>query len=78
MKTSSSTIRCHQPDVSRDWRRWIESPAHVLRLSQSINRINPDLILTVNTYPISPSSGCPAATRDSQRSPNTTQQLIES
>jgi len=37
-------------DVHRDWRRWIESPAHIFHLSKSINRINPDLILTVNTY----------------------------
>src|SRR3954467_13015547 len=37
-------------DVHRDWRRWIESPAHILHLSQAINRINPGLILTVNTY----------------------------
>jgi len=37
-------------DVHRDWRRWIETPAHVARLSSSIKRINPDLILTVNTY----------------------------
>ncbi|HEV8293600.1 MAG TPA: glycosyltransferase [Tepidisphaeraceae bacterium] len=37
-------------DVHRDWRRWIETPAHVARLATSINRINPDLILAVNTY----------------------------
>ncbi len=37
-------------DVHRDWRRWVESPAHIFRLSKSIKKINPDLILTVNTY----------------------------
>ncbi len=37
-------------DVHRDWRRILETPAHILRLSKAINRINPDLILTVNTY----------------------------
>ena len=37
-------------DVHRDWRRWLETPAHVAHLAQSINKINPDLILTVNTY----------------------------
>ncbi|HEV8607664.1 MAG TPA: glycosyltransferase [Tepidisphaeraceae bacterium] len=37
-------------DVHRDWRRMIETPAHLLRLSKAINCINPDLILTVNTY----------------------------
>ncbi len=39
-----------QSDVHRDWRRWFETPAHVLRLGQKIKAINPDLILTVNTY----------------------------
>src|SRR5881394_523307 len=43
-------IQTLNSNVHRDWRRWIESPAHILRLSHSINRINPDLILTVNTY----------------------------
>jgi glycosyltransferase involved in cell wall biosynthesis len=37
-------------DVHRDWRRWFETPAHIVRLSTSINAINPDLIFTVNTY----------------------------
>jgi glycosyltransferase involved in cell wall biosynthesis len=37
-------------DVHRDWRRWVETPAHVARLAGSINKIDPDLILTVNTY----------------------------
>src|SRR3954464_1692762 len=37
-------------DVHRDWRRWLETPAHIARLSRSISDINPDLILTVNTY----------------------------
>lgn len=37
-------------DVHRDWRRWFETPAHIAQLSKSINDINPDLILTVNTY----------------------------
>src|SRR5580765_6613815 len=36
--------------VSRNWRRWFQTPAHIARLSKSIKRINPDLILTVNTY----------------------------
>src|SRR5688500_239173 len=39
-----------QSDVHRDWRRWLETPAHVFRLGAAITRINPDLILTVNTY----------------------------
>jgi glycosyltransferase involved in cell wall biosynthesis len=37
-------------DVHRNWRRWIETPGHVARLSKSIKKIDPDLILTVNTY----------------------------
>jgi glycosyltransferase involved in cell wall biosynthesis len=37
-------------DVHRDWRRWFETPAHIANLSGAINKINPDLILTVNTY----------------------------
>jgi len=66
-------------DVHRDWRRWIESPAHILRLSQSINRINPDLILTVNTYSnlLVPLAAPRRRVILSVHS-NTTQQLIES
>jgi len=37
-------------EVHRNWRRWIEAPFHVLRLRRRIKGIDPDLILTVNTY----------------------------
>ncbi len=36
--------------VDRNWRRWYQTPAHIRRLSGAIKRINPDLVLTVNTY----------------------------
>jgi len=66
-------------DVHRDWRRWFETPAHIARLSKSINRINPDLILTVNTYsnllvPLAASKRRIVLSVHS----NTTQQLTES
>ena len=43
-------IHAIDSDVHRDWRRYIETPAHLARMAHAINQINPDLILTVNTY----------------------------
>jgi glycosyltransferase involved in cell wall biosynthesis len=66
-------------DVHRDWRRWFETPAHIVRLSASISTINPDLILTVNTYSnvLVPIAAPRRKTILSVHS-NSTQQLIES
>ena len=66
-------------DVHRDWRRWFETPAHVARLSKSINDINPDLILTVNTYSnVLVPLAAPRRRMVLSVHSNTTQQLTES
>src|SRR3954469_3590887 len=66
-------------DVHRDWRRWFETPAHVARLSKSINEINPDLILTVNTYSnVLVPLAAPRRRAVLSVHSNTTQQLTES
>ncbi len=36
--------------VSSDWRRYAETVAHTFQLHEAIERLNPDLIVTVGTY----------------------------